>query len=538
MSKTVVIAAIVVAAMVVGGGVAAVILMNNGGDSSVSFDKRYFNIKGAQSLAIMKESKTTGSSVASNIVFSTDSDGPASMFFSDDAGEKTALYKKDSVGDYVKVKLYETQEKAAEGTEEGEIQIVDYSPVSISITDNGTYAYLIMGVYHPDSIDPALSRYSDVKPIIVSIETGKIYELPLNSGTSISPTDSMLSNYYNDHLLMSDKAEQVYRYIGCSGSVLFFRIAVGGGESCIYSAVEDNGKLLLKEIASDKTLSNLGNYRIYANGIIRALSTTSNDSILVFADGSRKQVSNDSLFECGDCLCTAVTYHDPVTKYFPSSATVILGYDEAAKNLKLEDRTFPTNQQSYDEMLKKTHQNEICKREASSEATVIIIMNSVNSISRIELRKDFTVIDQGAFEVPFKLAAVDPNFPITDDSDTPGNYGYTVINGHICQYGKASSHDGIADGYALSDVVLDLDCLYKFASNTMNQFNVFNSEHKAVPVPGLFSVTTMEIDCDRIMITGFSESGLAVSGELNFLDTSASLNYTKVMREVRIAALE
>ena len=131
MSKTVVIAAIVVAAMVVGGGVAAVILMNNGDDSSVSFDKRYFNIKGAQSLAIMKESKT-GSSVASNIVFSTDSDGPASMFFGDDAGEKTALYKKDNLGNYVKVRLYETQEKAAEGTEEGEIEIVDYSPVAIS----------------------------------------------------------------------------------------------------------------------------------------------------------------------------------------------------------------------------------------------------------------------------------------------------------------------------------------------------------------------------------------------------------------------
>ena len=533
MSKTVVIAAIVVAAMVVGGGVAAVILMNNqGGDSSVSFDKRYFDIKGAQSLAIYRESNTS-SSAASNIIFSTDSNGPAMMALGDDAGEKTALYKKDNLGNYVKVKLYETQEKAEEGSEGDEIKN-DYSPVAIYITDNGKYAYLIMGVYKVDSGE---TIYSDVKPIIVSIETGKIYELPKNNSfpVNISSKDAMLSNHYNDFLLTPTYSEPVYGYIGCSGSVIFLRMHSNNGIS-VYSAVEDNGEILLKEIANDKTLSNLGNYRIYANGIIRALSTSNlNDSTLIFADGKLKQKSNDGLFECGNYLCTQVTYNDPATKYFPSSATVITGYDEETKDIKTETREF-TNQQSYEMALKTRHQNQIGITVGDTSA-VIAVMNSVNSISRIELRNDLTFFDQGAFAVPFKLGTVDPNHAIFDDSASPGNHGYIVINGHICQYAKVYSRDGIADGYALSDVVLSDYNIYMFASNTMNQYNLFNGEHKAIKVPGLFSVTTMEIDNDRVLITGLSESGQAASGELNFSDTSASLVYTKVMREVRIAAL-
>ena len=170
----------------------------------------------------------------------------------------------------------------------------------------------------------------------------------------------------------------------------------------------------------------------------------------------------------------------------------------------------------------------------------MIVMNSVNSISRIQLKNDCssTIVGDPEYTVPFKLGTANPNFTVLDDSASPGNYCYTVINGHICQYAKTYSRDGIADGYALSDVVTDTEHIYKFASNTMNRYNLFNDEIFPVTVAGLFSVTTMEIDNDRVMITGFSEGGLAVSGCLNFSDTSATLEYTKVMREVRIAALE
>lgn len=541
MSKTVMIAAIAVAAIVVGGGVAAVILMGgqNGGDNSVSFDKRYFDIKGAQSLAIIKESKT-GTSAASNIIYSTDSNGPAVMSFGDNTGEKPALYKKDSLGNYVKVKLYDTQAKAEEG--EDEIKY-DYSPVAIYLTDNGKYAYMIMGVYRmdssPESTNPGVWEYWDVKSIVVSIETGKIYELPLKDRVKISSDDSMLSYSYYQKLLSSSDSEPIYRYIGCSGSVMFFRM-FSDNEYHIYSAVEDNGELVLKEIINSTVISSLnsGPYKFYANGIIRMFSpnvTIDNNCTLIFADGKLKQKSNNDLFECGDCLCTSVTYNDPETKYFPSSATVITGYDEETKDIKTETRNF-TTQQSYEMMQKKTHQNEI-SRFVDEHATVLITMNSVNSYSHIQLSDNLTSFVIGTYDIPFKPTTIDPNFGIIDDSATPGYCGYTVLNGHICQYVLAYSRDGVVDGYAPSDVVLDDNCLYKFASNKMNQYNVANHESKVLTVTDLFNVTTMEVDCDRVMITGFSESGLAVSGYLNFSDMSASLVKTNVMREVRIAAL-
>ena len=166
---------------------------NHGDDSSVSFDKRYFDIKGAQSLAIMKED-STASPAASNIIFSTDSNGPAVMSFGDNAIEKTSLYKTNELGEYVKVKLYDTQQKAEEGTDEIKN---DYSPVAAYVTDNGKYAYLIMGVYKE-----ALKDYRDVKSLIVSLDSGKIYELPLNIiDPAISPDSPVLSYNYEDRLL-------------------------------------------------------------------------------------------------------------------------------------------------------------------------------------------------------------------------------------------------------------------------------------------------------------------------------------------------
>ena len=95
----------------------------------------------------------------------------------------------------------------------------------------------------------------------------------------------------------------------------------------------------------------------------------------------------------------------------------------------------------------------------------------------------------------------------------------------------------VSGRYTVSDVVIGNDCLYKFASNTMNQYNMSTEEYKAITVAGLFSVTTMDVDNDKVMITGFSETGQAVSGYLNFSDTSASLVYTDIMKEIRIAAL-
>ena len=502
---------------------------NQGGDSSVSFDKRYFDIKGAQSLAILKEGDTS-SSAASNIIFSTDSNGPAVMSFGDNAIEKTSLYKTNELGEYVKVKLYDTQQKAEEGTDEIKN---DYSPVAAYVTDNGKYAYLIMGVYKEN-----LKDYRDVKSLIVSLDTGKIYELPLNIiDPAISPDSPVLSYNYEDRLLAPEgEREPIYKYIGCSRNAMFFRI-FSEEEYRIYSAVEDNEGIRLKEIVNSSIISDSGLYKIYANGIIRMFSPsiTDNNSTLIFADGNLKKISNDKLFECGDYLCTSVTYNDPATKYFPSTASVITDYDSGETGVKTEEMTF-TNQQSYEMMQKTTYPNEIAKS-VESNSTILITMNSVNSITRTRLSDDLTSSDLGSCTVPFKLGTLNSNLPVSDDSASPGSYCYTVRNGHICQGNKADSIDGVNGNYSPSDVVIDDGRIHKFENNTMNQYNLSENENKALTVTGLYSVTTMEVDYHRVMITGVSEGGQAVSGYLNFSEMSATLVKTNVLREVKIAAL-
>ena len=479
-------------------------------------------------MAIIKESDTS-SPAASNAIFSTDSSGSAVISFGDNAVEKTSLYKKNELGNYVKVKLYDTQEKAEEGTDEIKN---DYSAVAAYVTDNGKYAYLIMGVYNE-----ALKDYRDVKSLIVSIDTGKIYELPLKTiDPAISSDSPILSYIYNERLLAPEgEREQIYRYLGCSRDAMFFRV-FSDNEYRIYSAVEDNEGIRLKEIVNSSIISNSGTYKIYANGIIRMFSPSTNDnnSTLIFADGGLKQKSNDELFECGDYLCTSVTYNDPVTKYFPSAASVITEYDSET-GVRTEEKTF-TNQQSYEMMQKTTHPNEIAKS-VESNSTILFTMNSVNSVTRTRLSNDLTSSDLGSSTVPFKLGTLNPNLPVSDDSALPGYYCYTVRNGHICQGVKAYSIDGVNGDYSPSDVVVDDGRLHKFENSTMNQYNLSEDENKALKVTGLFSVTTMEVDFHRVMITGFSENAQAVSGYLNFTEMSATLVKTNVLREVRIVAL-
>ena len=182
--KVVIIAAVAVAAIVVGGGVAAILLSGNSNNSnSIDFDKRYFDLSGAKSLVVMKESSTTGSQKSTSVSIGSDSNGAAKMPLGDNTGDKSVLYKKNELGEYVKVKLYETKEGMDSNT--GEIQN-DFSVVSMDVSDNGKYAYMIMGIYEL-SHDGQHSYYNNIKSIVVSIETGKIYQL-----VELAPTTSMM----------------------------------------------------------------------------------------------------------------------------------------------------------------------------------------------------------------------------------------------------------------------------------------------------------------------------------------------------------
>lgn len=538
--KVVIIAAVAVAAIVVGGGVAAILLSGNSNNSnSIDFDKRYFDLSGAKSLVVMKESSTTGSQKSTSVSIGSDSNGAAKMPFGDNTGDKSVLYKKNELGEYVKVKLYETKEGMDSNT--GEIQN-DFSVVSMDVSDNGKYAYMIMGIYEL-SHDGQHSYYNNIKSIVVSIETGKIYQLvELAPTTSMSADKSPYANsftYSAETLLGFTGYANTYQYIGSSDSYMFFRYYHNNAFH-IYSGIERDGEFVMKEIVNPTIMPNAGCFKFYNNGILRVFTSgyILSDSYLVFPDGGLKLFTADSLFVCGDNICTAVTYRD-VNNYFPESATIITGYNTTTHSVVTETVNY-TVEQSYEMAIKTAHQNEIYKKE-ESDHTSMFVMDSVNSITRIQLNNDCTSSVIGTDTVPFKLASLTTGITgsnVFDDSASPGNSGYKVINGHICQYTKSSSIDGVSALYNPGDVIVgDNGCIYKVIGDALKKYDLFTEAYDSIEIPGLIRINSLDIDYDIALIEGVSDSGSTIKGILNFSNGTIDVSHTNILREIRIAAL-
>ena len=113
MGKGKAIAAIaVVAILVAGGGAAAYMFISHDKDGSFSFDKKCFDLSGADSLAVIEgKDEPTANAVSVSI----EKGGAVSFVRGDDQVEvkQTTFYKKTESG-FVKVKLYTDESQSEE----------------------------------------------------------------------------------------------------------------------------------------------------------------------------------------------------------------------------------------------------------------------------------------------------------------------------------------------------------------------------------------------------------------------------------------
>ena len=139
MGKAKIIAVIAVAAILVGGGVGAAFMMGAfDKETKLSFDKNYFDLKGAKGYAIAKDSIVSAAN--SSVSISINGQGKAVMLLGDDQNvdkDARSFYKLTDNG-YVKVKMYKDANMSDEVSEE-------YPPLMLEMTDDGKYLFMAFG---------------------------------------------------------------------------------------------------------------------------------------------------------------------------------------------------------------------------------------------------------------------------------------------------------------------------------------------------------------------------------------------------------
>ena len=517
----------------------------------ISFENHYFDLSGAQSLAIVKESTVMSSNTATQGLTNIGTKGAALPSFGDPVttSEDNALYKKNQEGVYEKVKLYKDKETMdAKGEEDNR----EYVPLTLNISDNGKYALISIGIKPPSYYYSGGQEVYHIIGVIVSLETGKIYPLPDETDQN-SYTNVNYDNWYADYntYLFGYMYWRQYQYFGSSDSVIY--LTYSDNNVCyLFAAVEKDNELVLTEIFNNKVIKNSGPYKIYNHDIIRIFNNTlwnNTDSYLVFADGSIKSVTESSVFECGGNLCTAVTYYDPITKYFPSSATIIVGYDTELHTFVTETVDY-TQEEAYNVATQTIFESEIYK-EVGTDSTILVTMSMISTITKVRLNNDCTFDDLGETVLPFQLGSYNQSSPVYDDTGNyydewndiyvyyyKDTYDYKMMNNHICQYYGDQSCCGVVSNVNVGDMIVNDGFIYKVIGNSLKRYNLISGgDVETIMVPELVAVSSLDIEGGRAILEGLSDSGKMISGTLDFSTGDIDLQHSNILREVKIEAL-
>ena len=539
MKKGTAIIAIVVVILLVGGGIAAAAMSGffGGEKDKVSFDKNYFDLSGAKSLAIKQNSQT--SSKVNAVSLSTG--GSATVLIGDDSDDvvSTTFYKKTDSG-WVKVKMYKDEAK-------GEEVSYDYSPLVMDVTDDGKFAFMVFGEMKKDSRD-----YRNVTYVIVSLVSGKIYELPDDTNHRVQFNSSEYNStlkYYYTNLVNRNNTGCYYKYLGCTDSAIYLTTNVVDNVYHIFVATESNGELNFNEILSNEAMASneIGNILFYKNGIMRVLYNDSNnhkESWVVFQNGYLKKCNEDELKECEGYLCTEVTYSNT---YFPTSAKRIIGL--SGSNFTTETVSYDTDEKSYNAAKDTLRTNQIFKKENANN-TVIVLMNKVNKIQRLTLNNDCTsTLDEGIAVLTddYKLK----NLPgwtegggIMDDTSGggggPDRY-YCIVNKHICQGTNAVGTEAVGKAYGQyapsSTIVSDDGNMYLAVNDAVKKYNLLTDEMSELSVENLAEAKSLDADGDRIIVTGLSNQGKQIKGTLDFSTGKVDTSEQDILKEYTIKAV-
>ena len=499
-------------------------------DNKVSFDKNYFDLSGAKSLAIKQDNQT--SSKVNAVSLST---GGSVYAFGDDDDDavSTTFYKKTDSG-WVKVRMYTDDSKGEEVSYES-------SPLVMEVTDDGKFAFMVFGELRKDSRD-----YRNVTYVIVSLSSGKIYELPDDTNHRISfNTNEYNGNkkYYNTDVVNRYDYGCHYKYIGCTDSAIYLTTHVENDAYHIYVATESNGELNFNEIFSNEAMASneVGNILFYKNGIMRVLHQDANnhtESWIVFQNGHLKKCNEDELDECEGYLCTEVTYSNT---YFPTNAKRITGL--SGLNFTTDTVSYDTDAKSYNAAKNTLQTNQIFKKENAND-TYIVLMNKVNKIQRLTLKNDctFTLGDEVALTDDYKLKTL-PGWTegggIMDDSSGggggPERY-YCIVNNHICQ-GTCAVGKVYGQYAPSSTIVSDDGKMYLAVNDAVKKYDLLTYETGQLSVENLAEAKSLDADGDRIIISGLSTQGKSIKGTLDFSTGKVDTSEQDILKEYTIKAV-
>ena len=582
MQKTAIIAIAVVAVLLVGGGAGAVYYMtnssNDGSNPNSDFDFKdcHFDLSGAKSLVIA-DSSITGNSTAKAVSKNAVSNGAALYPFADENTSSTntdySLYKTDEYGNYIKVLLYGNDVQSGENGETAEgAEPIQFNmvPITMEISDDGKF--ILMAYSRSDYIhtNPQTDEtYVPVTYVVVSTETGKVYRLNEHY-MSITLNSKSYSGYMYDYY----GAYGAYKLVGSYDSKLLLRIYNSNLDAKYYSAYIENDELVLKEILSSKIISDLSQlYAVYNYGIIKT-STWQSESYLISPDGGLAQF-NDTYKAYGNNLCTSISYYDESTKFFASSYNVIKGINKDTGELITENVNL-TREQSYQMALNNHCRSEIYKKTVN-DGTLVYVMEAKNTLFKFKLNPDCTVTNYGNAEgritLPFSLDKANGSNSVGDDTIAPnsplakeGNYldgyhesyqmfdgnqyyyppwtpytSYVLFQGHICQsnYMMSSSQGGyeITMGMSIGDIVVSNGVMYKLSNGLVTAYNIDTGAETSYPIAKVVKVQSMDIINDTVVVKAIVSNGSVMTGSLDLNTGNFDTNYSKVLSEVRLKAL-
>ena len=499
-------------------------------DNKVSFDKNYFDLSGAKSLAIKQDNQT--SSKVNAVSLST---GGSVYAFGDDEDDvvSTTFYKKTDTG-WVKVRMYTDDSKGEEVSYES-------SPFVMDVTDDGKFAFMVFG-------DLNNREYRNVTYVVVSLVSGKIYELPDDTNHRVQ----FNSNRYNSTLKYYDTTPVStanengchYRYLGSTDSAIYLTTRQVDEAYHIFVATESNGELNFNEIFSNSVMgaNEAGNILFYKNGIMRVLHSDPNnhkESWVVFQNGYLKKCNEGDLDECEGYLCTEVTYDNT---YFPTQAKRITGLN--GSNFTTDTVDYDTNAKSYNAAKNTRQINQIFKKE-NADNTVFVLMDKVNKIQRLTLNNDCTFTLNTGIEVltdDYKLKTL-PGWTsgggIEDDTSGGGSgldKYYCIVNNHICQ---ATCPVGNVYGrYAPSSTIVSDDGkMYLAVNDVVKKYDLLTDDMSELSVENLAEAKTLDSDGDRIIVTGISTQGKSIKGTLDFNTGKVDTSEQDILKEYTIKAV-
>ncbi len=528
----------VVGVLLVGGigGGAYYLYQKAHSNSDIDWEKYHFDLSEADSLLIADDS-LLGDDPASSTTSTRISGNMAQKVYGKEITNATALYKITKEGKAYKVFLYDN---GGGSDKDKKPKNVDYIPLTIDVSDDSkfiliSYAVKIDGDYYQDYI-------------MVTVPDGHIYKLPYDPQT-----------HYRQGIIKTEMSEWDYtgRYcvkigskiIANSGGAYSMRGTFGNGvllrvfdlgEMKYVSATVDNGELVLKDLITktqiNEELSN--SIDIYDGGILSCSNSGSTSKYLVFSNGAIKRWDN-SLIIYGDKLCTAITYYDDATKFFAKSYTQIKSYNTDT-NQYVTETVDLSKQESYDLAITNHYRSELCKTPVP-EGTVVIVMETLDTIYNFRLDNECNVTDLGRSDASFDVTAAQNN-TILDDRTCKNSgtyltgymqmpYTYYVINGTLCQMLTS-------DYVSRSTVLFENDMVYVLKNNSLYGYDIVNGNPPAVySVPVLEFMHSIEIMNGKVYVSGLSSTGAIVEGKLDLFTGNIDTKYSSVRSEVRLKAL-